>query len=132
MADFIRQMVRTLLNEAIMPTGKDLPKSAGVISVITAVVIIMHIIKIPCLFSIQGCLIALLVMCILVIIERSEYHALLKVYGDVKLRVGRLKERQQSGRSGIKDGRASVDTEVSESFDGGRSDDGLYSYGEDE
>lgn len=105
MDKFIRQMVSTLLSEAMMPTGKDMVKTLVVVLSLTVIEIICALFKIPHIFSWQGCLLADVIVCILFIIERSEYSAVSKLYRDVELRAKDIKERQQAISSSWKNGR---------------------------
>ena len=105
MDKFIRQMVSTLLGEAMMPTGKDMIKTLFVVLSLTVIEVICALLKIPHIFSWQGCLLADVIVCLLFIIERSEYSAVSKLYRDVELRAKDIKERQQAISSSWKNGR---------------------------
>ena len=78
MDKFIRQMVSTLLGEAMMPTGKDMVKTLFVVLSLTVIEVVCALLKVPHIFSWQGCLLSDKIVCVLFIIERSEYSAVSK------------------------------------------------------
>ena len=103
MSEFMSSMLTVLIDSAIMPTGKNLVSTIFFGCVITVLNIVFRIMGWKVGVSWQGCLLALLVLFIILIIERSEYSAVSKMYRDVELRLKDIKVRQQTASSGRKD-----------------------------
>lgn len=105
MIKFIREMVKVVVDQALMPTGKNLVPTIIFASGITVMEIVFTVLHFPHILKWQGCLLAAIVLAGILILERSEYNAISKLYRDAELRVKDLKERQQAAGARIKDAR---------------------------
>lgn len=115
MIDFVRKMLQVTIEEALMPTGKNLVPTLVFACIITVINVVLRILGFPCLLDWRGGLLAIAVLVALLIIERSEYDAVSKLYRNVELRVKDIKGRQQAARAGKQDGGSTVMREQSES-----------------
>lgn len=122
MVAFIQKMLNVIVEQALMPTGKNLVPTLVTAVSIFFLNIISRIIGFPCLLSWQGILLAVVVLVVILVIERSEYSAVSKLYGDVELRIKDLKERNKASRAGREDGRTSDMSKESAGDAGGRAD----------
>lgn len=107
MTKFLKQMLTAVINDALMPTGKNLIPTLFFAVLIMVVNVICGLFEIGRAFSFGGCLCAVVVLLMLLIIERSEYSAVSKLYRNVELRVKDIKTRQQAVSARRKDGRTS-------------------------
>lgn len=105
MVKFIREMLQVIIGQALMPTGKNLIPTIYIACGITVSEIIFSVLHWPHVLKWQGCLLAVIILVAILIIERSEYNAVSKLYRDAELRVKDLKERQQAASARIKDAR---------------------------
>lgn len=94
MIKFIREMVKVVVDQALMPTGKNLVPTIIFASGITVMELVFTVLHFPHILKWQGCLLAVIVLAGVLILERSEYNAISKLYRDAELRVKDLKERQ--------------------------------------
>lgn len=107
MTAFLKKMLSTVIDDALMPTGKNLVPSLFFAVLITILNIVCRLFKWSYGFSLWGCIGAILILLALLIIERSEYSAVSRLYRDAELRVKDIKARQQAVSAAIKNGRAS-------------------------
>lgn len=105
MVKFIREMLQVIVGQALMPTGKNLLPTIYIACGITISEIVFDVLHWPHVLKWQGCLLAVIILVAILIIERSEYNAVSKLYRDAELRVKDLKERQQAASARIKDAR---------------------------
>lgn len=105
MTKFLKQMLTAIINDALMPTGKNLVPTLFFAVLIMIINVICELFKMGRAFSFGGCLCAVIVLLMLLIIERSEYSAVSKLYRNVELRVKDIKTRQQTVSARRKDGR---------------------------
>lgn len=105
MVKFIREMLQVIVGQALMPTGKNLLPTIYIACGITILEIVFGVLHWPHVLKWQGCLLAVIILVVILIIERSEYNAVSKLYRDAELRVKDLKERQQAASARIKDAR---------------------------
>lgn len=122
MVAFIQKMLNVIVEQALMPTGKNLVPTLVTAISIFFLNVILRIIGFPCLLSWQGILLAVVVLVVILVIERSEYSAVSKLYGDVELRIKDLKERNKASRAGREDGRTPDMSKESAGDAGGRAD----------
>lgn len=104
MIDFVRKMLQVTIEEALMPTGKNLVPTLVFACIITVINVVLRILGFPCLLEWRGGLLAIVILVALLIIERSEYDAVSKLYRNVELRVKDIKVRQQAARASKQDG----------------------------
>lgn len=104
MLSFIRDMLATIMEGALMPTGKNLIPTLEYAGTILGINLIAGLFGFPTVFSFGGCILAVLVLLGLLIIERSEYSEISRLYGDVELRVKDITRRKPSAGYGNKDG----------------------------
>lgn len=104
MLKFVRDMLATILEGALMPTGKNLIPTLEYAGTILGINLIAGLFGLPTMFSIGGCVLAILVLLGLLIIERSEYSEISRLYGDVELRVKNLTRRKSPAGGGDEDG----------------------------
>lgn len=97
--DFIRKMVTVVIDEALMPTGKNLVPTIVFACIITVSNLLFRLLGFPVLLHWAGGLVAIIILLVLLIIERSEYSAVSKLYRDAELRVKDLAARQQAARA---------------------------------
>lgn len=62
-----------------MPTGRDLVPALKWAGGITVMVLILKLFKLPCYFSLSGCILCILVLLLLLHIEKSQYAKLLEL-----------------------------------------------------
>lgn len=100
MLKFVREMLATIIEGALMPTGKNLISSLEYAGTILGINLIAGLFKLPTMFSFGGCILAILVLLGLLIIERSEYSEISRLYGDVELRVKDFARRKSAACHG--------------------------------
>lgn len=105
MINFIRKMLQVTIEDALMPTGKNLVPTLVFACSITVINIGLRLFGWPCALDWRGGVLAVVVLIALLVIERSEYDAVSKLYRDVELRVKDIKSKQQAGRSRKQDER---------------------------
>lgn len=98
-----------------MPTGRDLVPALKWSGGITVMVLILKLFKLPCYFSLSGCILCILMLLLLLHIEKSQYAKLLelerkgkdavsKLSGNVQLHYKEsVKRRQQKSSTGNED-----------------------------
>lgn len=104
MLRFIRDMLATIIEGALMPTGKNLIPTLEYAGTIFGINLIAGLFGFPTMFSFGGCVLAILVLLGLLIIERSEYSEISRLYGDVELRVKDIARRKSTTGRSNKDG----------------------------
>ena len=105
MTAFLKKMLATVIDDALMPTGKNLVPSLFFAILITILNIVCRLFKWSYGFSLWGCFGAIIILLTLLIIERSEYSAVSRLYRDAELRVKDIKARQQTISAARKNGR---------------------------
>lgn len=103
MASFIKRIVQIVVEGALMPTGKNLVPALISAMTITVGNILLRLLGFPVVLDWRGCLLAVLVLVAVLIIERSEYDEVSKLYRDVELRVKDIASRQSTTRTSRKD-----------------------------
>ena len=104
MTAFLKKMLTTVIDDALMPTGKNLVPSLFFAILITILNIVCRLFKWSYGFSFWGCMGAIIVLLMLLIIERSEYSAVSRLYRNVELRAKDIKARQQAVSAARKNG----------------------------
>ena len=100
MLRFIKDMLATFIEVALLSTGKNLIPTLEYAGTIFGINLIAGLFGFPTMFSFGGCVLAILVLLGLLIIERSEYSEISRLYGDVELRVKDITRRKPTtGRS---------------------------------
>ena len=120
MLEFIRDMVDVIVKDAIMPTGKNLTLIIKYVCGLTVINLILRLFKLPMMFSISGCFLALTFLLVILHTERKEYVKVMKLYEEVERRgkdeISKLRRnvdlhkkafesRQQNSGAGSKSGR---------------------------
>ena len=131
MLEFVRDLVDIIVKDAIMPTGRNLALIIKYACGLTAVNLILKLFKLPTIFSVGGCFLALAFLLVILHTERREYEKVMKLYEEVErrgkdeisklrrnvdLHKKALESRQQDSCSGDESGRASNMYEQSEEY----------------
>ena len=97
MVELFKDMISTVLEDALLPTGKNLVPTIVFAGLTLVLNLLFKLFRFPTLMSTGGCVLALLVLGVLIVTERSEYSAISRLYRDVELRIKDFKSRQQTG-----------------------------------
>lgn len=105
MTRFLINMLTVLIDSAVMPTGKNLIPTIYISIGITVINMVLRVFSIPVALNFFGCLLAIVVLLVVLVIERSEYSAVSELYRDAELRIKDLAVRQQEIRANWKNSR---------------------------
>ena len=86
MEEIVREFIETFIVETIMPTGKNLLMTMKFVGLITVMTLLCNLIGVPAYFSISGCLLALILLLIILILERKEYSEVQEFYDELERR----------------------------------------------
>jgi hypothetical protein len=145
--EFVKEMIETVVKDAIMPTGKNLTLILRYAISITMISTVLRLFGFPVYLSTSGCVLCVVVLLVIFFIERREYKEFNAIYEDierrskdevfklrrdVELRAETFKSRQQNSGTCNEDARVPELPEQSQEYAGRGTDLGSDDYGEDE